>query len=52
MYVTAGNECYALDAGTGRQIWRYQRPRTKGLIGTPPAAPIAACRSRATTCSW
>jgi alcohol dehydrogenase (cytochrome c) len=27
MYATAGNECYALDAGTGRQIWHYQRPR-------------------------
>jgi alcohol dehydrogenase (cytochrome c) len=33
MYVTSANECYALDAGSGRQIWRYQRPRTKGLIG-------------------
>jgi alcohol dehydrogenase (cytochrome c) len=33
MYVTSGNECYALDAGTGRQIWHYQRPRTKGQIG-------------------
>ncbi len=33
MYVTAGNECYALDAGNGRQIWHYQRPRTKGLVG-------------------
>jgi alcohol dehydrogenase (cytochrome c) len=33
MYVTSANECYALDAGTGRQIWHYQRPRTKGLIG-------------------
>jgi alcohol dehydrogenase (cytochrome c) len=33
MYVTSGNEMYALDAGTGRQIWRYQRPRTKGVIG-------------------
>ena len=30
MYVTAGNECYALDAGSGRQIWRYERPKTKG----------------------
>jgi len=34
MYVTSANECYALDAGSGRQIWHYQRPRTKGLIGT------------------
>ncbi|HEY2844566.1 MAG TPA: PQQ-dependent dehydrogenase, methanol/ethanol family [Bryobacteraceae bacterium] len=33
MYVTNSNECYALDAGSGRQIWQYQRPRTKGLIG-------------------
>jgi alcohol dehydrogenase (cytochrome c) len=33
MYVTSANECYALDAGTGRQIWHYQRPRTRGLIG-------------------
>lgn len=33
MYVTAGNECYALDAGTGHQIWHFQRPRTKGLTG-------------------
>jgi alcohol dehydrogenase (cytochrome c) len=30
MYVTSGNECYALDAGTGRQVWHYQRQRTKG----------------------
>jgi alcohol dehydrogenase (cytochrome c) len=33
MYVTAGNECYALDAGSGGQLWHYQRPRTPGLIG-------------------
>jgi alcohol dehydrogenase (cytochrome c) len=33
MYVTSANECYALDAGSGRQIWHYQRPRTRGLIG-------------------
>jgi glucose dehydrogenase len=33
MYVTSGNECYALDAGTGRQIWHYQRVRTTGVIG-------------------
>src|SRR5439155_13851167 len=34
MYITSANECYALDAGSGRQLWHYQRPRTKGLIGT------------------
>jgi alcohol dehydrogenase (cytochrome c) len=33
MYVTNGNECFALDAGSGRQIWHFQRPRTRGLIG-------------------
>ena len=33
MYVTSGNECIALDAGSGRQLWQFQRPRTPGLIG-------------------
>jgi len=33
MYVTSANECYALDAGSGREIWHYQRPRTRGLVG-------------------
>jgi alcohol dehydrogenase (cytochrome c) len=33
MYVTSANEAFALDAGTGREIWRYQRARTRGLIG-------------------
>jgi alcohol dehydrogenase (cytochrome c) len=33
MFVTSGNECYALDAGTGRQLWHFQRPRTRGLTG-------------------
>ncbi len=33
MYVTAANECWALDAGNGRQIWHFQRLRTKGLTG-------------------
>src|SRR5438128_2448172 len=33
MYVTSANECYALDAGSGREVWHYQRPRTKGLVG-------------------
>ncbi len=31
MYVTAPNECHALDAGTGRVVWRYKRSRTPGL---------------------
>lgn len=33
MYVTAPNEVYALDARSGREIWRYRRPRTPGVIG-------------------
>jgi len=31
MYVAAPNECYALDAGSGREIWHFKRPRTQGL---------------------
>jgi alcohol dehydrogenase (cytochrome c) len=37
MYVTNGNECYALDAGSGRPIWHFQRPRTHALIGNAAA---------------
>jgi alcohol dehydrogenase (cytochrome c) len=33
MYVTTRNECFALDAGSGRQIWHYRRPRTQGVAG-------------------
>jgi Glucose dehydrogenase len=33
MYVTSANECYALDAGSGREIWHYQRQHTKGMEG-------------------
>lgn len=32
MYVTAANDCYALDARTGRVLWHYHRPVTEGLI--------------------
>ena len=31
MYVTAPNQCYALDAGTGRQIWHAEIPRQAGM---------------------
>lgn len=31
MYVAGVNECYALDAGNGREIWHYRRPRTPDL---------------------
>ena len=33
MYISMANECWALDAGTGRMLWRYQRARTQGLGG-------------------
>src|SRR5579872_5328790 len=33
MYVTMANQAYALDAASGRQIWHYSRPLTKGVIG-------------------
>jgi alcohol dehydrogenase (cytochrome c) len=33
MYVTNVNAAWALDAATGREIWNYQRPRSKGLSG-------------------
>ena len=50
MYVTAPNECFALDAGSGRQIWHYKRPRTKGVVGR--AARTAASASPAIASSW
>ena len=30
MYVTWPNQVYLLDGRTGREIWRYSRPRTPG----------------------
>ncbi len=32
MFVTASNDAYALDAGTGRALWHYARPISEGLI--------------------
>ena len=31
MYVTAPNEIFALDAGSGRQVWHFKRARTQGV---------------------
>ena len=33
MYVSATNQVSALDAATGREIWRFSRPRTPGFVG-------------------
>ncbi len=38
MYVTTANECFALDAKNGRQIWHYSQPLTKGVIGDAESA--------------
>jgi alcohol dehydrogenase (cytochrome c) len=32
MFLTNVNDCIALDAGSGRQVWRFTRPRTEGLF--------------------
>jgi alcohol dehydrogenase (cytochrome c) len=31
MYITVPNNCYALDAGTGRELWHYQRRPGDGV---------------------
>ena len=46
LYLTAANECYALDAGTGRLLWHFQRARTKGIGGV---AAVGANRGAAVT---
>jgi alcohol dehydrogenase (cytochrome c) len=33
LYVTTVNQCYALDAGSGRPIWHYKQPTTRGVAG-------------------
>ena len=32
MFVTSANDAFALDARTGRIVWRYSRPITEGLV--------------------
>jgi len=46
MYVPAPNECYALDAGSGRQIWHYRRARTAGLRGADANRGVAVAGDR------
>ena len=52
MYVTSANECYALDAGAGREIWHYQRPRTKGLVGNAAGGVNRGVTVEGDPCSW
>lgn len=37
MYVTTANSVYALDAASGREIWRYVQPRHQGVVGDAPS---------------
>ena len=46
MYVTAPNECMALDAGSGRRIWHYKRARTKGATGGSANRGVAVAGDR------
>jgi alcohol dehydrogenase (cytochrome c) len=47
MYVTNVNECIALDAGSGRQLWRFTRPKAQGTLqdaGSNRGAAVAGDR--------
>ncbi|MCP5145009.1 MAG: PQQ-binding-like beta-propeller repeat protein [Gammaproteobacteria bacterium] len=33
MYISSANEVFALDAGNGRPLWHFQRPRTEDIAG-------------------
>jgi alcohol dehydrogenase (cytochrome c) len=45
MYVTAANQCYALDAGNGRMLWHFERPMKKaGEVGINRGAAIGGNR--------
>ncbi len=47
MYITNVNECIALDAGSGHQLWRFTRPRTQGMFqdaGSNRGAAVAGDR--------
>lgn len=46
MYVTDVNQCFALDAGTGRQIWHWRRPITPGTVGAGSNRGVAVIGDR------
>lgn len=35
MYIAHGNDLHAVDAASGRLIWRWNRPKSPGLVGDP-----------------
>ncbi len=46
MYLTSANQCYAVDAGSGRELWHFHRDRTKGLGGSGGAGRNAVLPGR------
>jgi alcohol dehydrogenase (cytochrome c) len=46
MYVTNPNECIALDAGSGRMIWQFKRPRTIGITAGSANRGVAVAGDR------
>ncbi|MBY0505413.1 MAG: PQQ-binding-like beta-propeller repeat protein [Bryobacteraceae bacterium] len=46
MFVTDVNQCFALDAGTGRQIWHWRRPITPGTVGASSNRGVAVIGDR------
>jgi alcohol dehydrogenase (cytochrome c) len=47
MYLTGPTECYSVDAGSGREIWHYKRPRTRGMsVGGGPNRGVAVANDR------
>ncbi len=52
MYFSSANEVWAVDAGSGRQIWHYRRARTQGIAATQPLASIGVWRGKGTGFSF
>ncbi|MEP6915654.1 MAG: PQQ-binding-like beta-propeller repeat protein [Acidobacteriota bacterium] len=46
MYVAYPNECFALDAGSGRQVWHYKRARTPNVSGGSANRGVAVAGDR------
>jgi alcohol dehydrogenase (cytochrome c) len=46
MYVTNVNTCIALDAGSGRFLWQWNRPTTQGVVGAGSNRGVAVAGDR------